>query len=216
MVFAIIAIIIEGVLFGYMSSKYGVDSQIAASIFVNDQEKALLEAQIAAGNYIKKYTVPTDKIWTTDAAIAYFSQRVIVTTDSKYWKYQGFFIDIWGYQPSAIFQFSSGSYRSFIDIWGYGPTKFDYAGPIKDYPNGTITLSDLRLALENEKPKIIVMVNASQEDYLIWNGIHNPYHSENGLCDFIEGHYHLATDREGQILASQGIEFWMLYDKPTI
>lgn len=93
----IIAIIIENILYIYTSPIYAYNYQIITSSFVNDQEKALLEKQIAAGNYIKEQTDPKDKIWTSDAALAFFSQRVMVTTDSKYWKYQGFFADIWGY-----------------------------------------------------------------------------------------------------------------------
>lgn len=190
--FAIMAIIIESLLYGYVLSAYDVSSQ-STNIFFNNQEKALLDTQMAAGNYIKKFTKPSDKIWTTDAALAFFSQRVIVTANSTYWKYQGFF----------------------IDIWAYGPNTGSYQGPIKDYPNGTITLNDIKLALESEKPKIIVIENTSQTDSLIWNGINNPYSTQKGLSTFIENYYHPAIDEEGLYLASQGIYIWMTDNATT-
>lgn len=187
MMVIVVVTVMEYAFWGYMTSNYGYDWSLIKSCFVNEDQRKLLERQMAAGNYIKSTTSPEDKIWTTDAAVAFFAQRVIVTTDSGYWKYQGFF----------------------PDVWGYGWTKDDYRGPIKEYPNGTISLSEIKLALEEEKPNIIVMVNESVADYFIWNGINNPYHSEEGLADFIKNHYHLTTDQEGSALASQGIEIWI-------
>jgi 4-amino-4-deoxy-L-arabinose transferase-like glycosyltransferase len=173
------------ILFNYwslMKLSYGKDWFLIENAFSNEQLKIRLESQMAIGNYIRNITSPSDKIWTTDGAIAFLSQRIIVPPRSEYWKFQGFF----------------------QDIWGYGWTKDDYRGPIKDYPRGLISLHDIQSAWEEEKPKVIVIIRTSVVDYFIWHGIDNPYHFEQGLSDYIKSYYHL-----GNTFYPQNMEVWI-------
>jgi len=142
----------------------------------------LMQNQMNLGDYVKNLTTPNDKIWTSDASIAFFAERIIVEPNSEYWKLQGFF----------------------QDVWGYGWTKDDYRGPIKGYPTGLISIHDIQSAWEEEKPKVIVIIRTSLVDYFIWHGIDNPYHFEQGLANYIESHYHLENTFD-----MQNIEVWV-------
>ena len=164
---------------------YGMRWLFFESIVGEEQQGMLLQAQIDTGNYIYDLTNPGDKIWTTEASIAFFAQRLIVAPHSEYWRFQGFF----------------------QDVWGYGWTPDDYRGPISGYPNGLFTLHDIQLAWENEKPKVMVIVNSSWVDYFIWHGINNTYHMEEGLADYVQSHYQLA-----KTFQSQNIAVWIRKD----
>jgi 4-amino-4-deoxy-L-arabinose transferase-like glycosyltransferase len=166
-----------------MTLSYGGDWLMLQSSFSNEQQRILLENRIEIGTYVRNLTSTSDEIWTTDAAIAFFSRRIIVTPRSDYWKFQGFF----------------------QDVWGYGGTKEDYRGPIEGYPNGLISLQDIQFAWEQKRPKVIVISRSSQVDYLIWNGINNTYHAEEGLAGYIESNYHL-----GPIINGTGSTFYPL------
>ena len=48
------------------------------------------------GNYVAAITNPSDKIWTSEGAIAFFAQRTITTPNSSNWPFQAFFSDVFG------------------------------------------------------------------------------------------------------------------------
>jgi hypothetical protein len=126
--------------------------------------------KLEVANYIRSITNESDKIWTTEADIGFFARRMIVTPKSEFWKFQGFYEDVWGY---------------------FGP---EYIGQHVGYPYGLITLADIRQALEEEKPKIAVFIEFKIADYLAWNGISNPNYKEIGLADYILSHYYLEAN----------------------
>lgn len=177
------------ILIAYLETSINLSSGVRwlffESIVGNEQQTMLLQAQIDTGNYIHDLTNPSDKIWTTEASLGFFAQRLIVAPHSEYWRFQGFF----------------------QDVWGYGWTPDDYRGPISGYPNGLFTLHDIQLAWENEKPRVIVIVNSSWVDYFIWHGINNTYHMEEGLANYVQSHYQLV-----KTFHSQNIEVWIRKD----
>ena len=136
----------------------------------------LTQSQINLGSYVKNLTRPEDKIWTTEASIAFFAERTIVAPNSTFWKFQGFFQDVWAYS------------------W----TRDDYRGPIPGYRDGLITLNDIQNAWQTEKPKIILFFSSSVVDQFIWNGIQNDYTVQQGLAGYVTANYHLANIPEFQ------------------
>lgn len=148
----------------------------------NSDQAALVNEQMLAGDYVRSITKTDDKIWTTDASIAFFAQRIIVSPCSEFWRFQGFFQDVWAYS------------------W----TVDDYRGPISGYPQGLITLNDIKCAWGRSSPKVIVIIRTSNVDYFIWNGINNAYHDEQGLGSYIKHHYFL-----GRTFDDNNIEIWI-------
>ena len=126
--------------------------------------------KLEVANYVRSITNKSDKIWTTEADIGFFAQRMIVTPNSTFWKFQGFYEDVWGY-------FGTG-----------------YVGQHSGYPSGLITITDIQQALEKEKPKIVVFMEFKIADHLAWNGISNPNYKEIGLADYILAHYYLKAE----------------------
>jgi len=123
--------------------------------------------KMAVAAYIRGITNENDKIWTTEADIAFFAGRMIVTPQSEVWKFQGFYEDLWGY---------------------FGKTYIGYT----NYPEGLVTIDEFQRALEEEKPKIVVMLTEFKvTDYLVWNGIENPNSNQTGLANYILTHYYL-------------------------
>lgn len=179
----ILALIYIFMIFWFLTPfPYGARWFLFDSVVGNESSTMLMQSRMDLGNYIKNLTNPNDKIWTSDASIAFLAQRTIVEPDSEYWKFQGFF----------------------QDVWGYGWTKDDYRGPIQDHPTGLISIRDVRSAWEAEKPKVIVIIRTSWVDYFIWYGINNPHHSEQGLADYIKSYYYL-----GNTFPQQQIEVWI-------
>ncbi len=191
----ILATVLGVVMFSFwtqMTLTYGGDWFMMTGCLYSADQNILLQRQIEAGNYISNLAGQDDKIWSSNAAFGFFSQRIIVTPDSRDWKFQGFFPDVWGYQ------------------W----TVDDYRGQIVGHPTGLFSLADIKEAWEEQTPKLIVIdrtnrTSSSVVDYFIWNGINNPDHSEKGLSHYIESKYHLISDEEGFELTSVGIEIWI-------
>jgi 4-amino-4-deoxy-L-arabinose transferase-like glycosyltransferase len=144
---------------------YFVDSTLG-----NESSTILIQNQMNLGNYVRNLTRLGDKMWTTDASVAFFAERTIVEPDSVYWKFQGFFQDVWGY------------------AW----TRDDYRGPIPGYPDGLITLNDILIAWQNEKPKAILFFESSLVDQFIWDGIRNAHTKQEGLANYVFTNYHLV------------------------
>ncbi len=140
----------------------------SSSIFVGSaQSEFAVRLKMEVADYIRSITREDDKIWTTEADIAFFAQRLIVAPNSTMWKYQGFYEDVWGYMGTS------------------------YVGQFAGYSGGLISLMEIRQALESEKPKVVVIMQHKLADMLIWNGINNPAYKEDGLADYISTHYRL-------------------------
>lgn len=155
--FVIIALLISPILFS-LSYSFG-------SVSESDIQKT----KILIGNYVASITKPDGKIWTTDASIAFFARRVIVSVESRYYKYQGFFEGSFGYAMD-------GTYR----------------GPFGPGIPTLISLQEILLALEKYKPEVIIVNKDLLVDKLIWYGIYNPYYSEDGLSSYIVENYYLS------------------------
>lgn len=147
---------------------------ISSSLFMGSPGSELaVRAKMEAADYIRSITADNDKIWTTEADIAFFAKRLIVPPNSTIWKYQGFYEDVWGFFGTS------------------------YVGGFAGYSDGLITLAEIRQALDAERPKIIVIVRNKIADNLIWNGINSPNYREDGLAEYILTNYRLSFDRHG-------------------
>ncbi len=103
-------------------------------------------AQVSVGEAIANITRPTDKIFTTDTALAVLSQREVITVGSI--KVAGFYNDLMGY-----------SYESYIGVPGF--------------PEGIINNDMILSALELQKPAVIVISKHDvfgMLDEIIWTG----------------------------------------------
>jgi len=135
---------------------------LSSNIFLGSpSSESAVRAKMEIANYIKSITTDNDKIWTTEADIAFFAERLIVTPNSTIWKYQGFYEDVWGFIGTS------------------------HVGEFAGYSGGLITINEIQQALESEKPKVIVIMKSKITDILIWNGINTPKYRENGLKDYI-------------------------------
>ncbi len=141
----------------------------AGEVLGNEENRIAQEAKIQSADYIKSITDPSDKIWVTDASIAFFAQRIIVPPDSEYYKYQGFFSGSFAYSED-------GKYR----------------GPFSSGAPTLLSLSQILSAWQTNKPKAIIIISTSFVDSLILNGIENPDYSEPGLMPYLTTHYNLT------------------------
>lgn len=74
----ILALTIYIILFNFsalMSLSYGDDWFMIKSCLENQHHKVLIENRIAVAEYVQKLTSSQDKIWTSDAAIAFLSNE---------------------------------------------------------------------------------------------------------------------------------------------
>jgi len=150
---------------------YGMQWFFIENVLGTERENRYAQAQTDVSSYIMNVTSANDKIWSTDASFGFLSQRLLVTPNSEYWKFQGFFQDVWGY--------------------GWSPQ--DYRGPIPGFPNGLFTIQNILEAWKAEKPKLLLVIRTSWVDYFIWNGIYNSDHKEAGLADYITSNYQIAS-----------------------
>jgi len=181
-VFLLTVILILIVIGRFVNVFYGVQWFFVENVVGTQREAEYMQVQMNVSAYIKNVTTVNDKLWSTDASIGFLSQRLLVAPDSKYWRFQGFF----------------------QDVWGYGWTPDDYRGPIAGYPTGLFSLQDILKAWEKEDPKVILFIRTSWVDYFIWNGINNTFHKEEGLAEYITSNYHI-----GSKFFNQTIEVWI-------
>ena len=116
------------------------------------------------GNSVATVSEPNDKIWTSEGAIAFFAQRLIVAPNSSSWPVHTHF--------SAIFGFTSSDSK-------------------KQFAQTLVTPEQFVEAWEKEKVKVIVFIRGSgwvpYPDELLWNG----FKGQEGTASYIEEKYEL-------------------------
>jgi hypothetical protein len=118
------------------------------------------------GEYISQITTPEEKIWTSEGAIAFFAQRLVVPANSSDWPIQ----------------------CSFSDIFAYD---FDtYMGAsMKDYKNGVVSPEQFIESWEANKIKVIVIIRGTDwvpyPDELLWSG----FGSNIGVSNYVQEKY---------------------------
>jgi hypothetical protein len=121
---------------------------------------------LEVGNYISQITKPDDKIWTSEGAIAFFAQRLIVPCNSSDWPIQSSFADIFAYD-------------------------FDnYIGDsMKDYKYGIASPDEFMASWEMNKIRVIVIIRGSDwvpyPDQLLLSGFQN----FTGASDYLQEKY---------------------------
>lgn len=122
------------------------------------------------GRYISNVTEPTDKIWTSEGAIGFLSQREIVAPNSTDWPFICFFADVLGASPEG--------------------------NVVKD---GLVTPKDFSDTLQANNVKVIVVIQGKgwvpYPDSIIWNG----YNGQDGIKTYVHDYYectNLITSEE--------------------
>src|SRR4030042_430895 len=67
---------------------------------------------IKIGQYISQITTPDEKIWTSEGAIAFYAQRLIVAANSSDWPIQCAFSDIFAYDFGTYMGASMADYKN--------------------------------------------------------------------------------------------------------
>jgi hypothetical protein len=187
-VLQLIAVLIVIMNFHFLVSQiYGNNWLMLDAPFTNPAHEEKLKAKMNAATYINRLTSSNEKIWTSDASLAFLAHRMILEPCSDLWKFQGFFEDVWGY---------SGEF---------------YRGPIVNYPEGLISLQDILNAWKEYPPEVIVIIRTGYVDQYIWYGIHNSYTNQSGLSDYILSNYDLGPEINGcsSTFYPQNIEIWV-------
>jgi hypothetical protein len=135
-------------------------------------EDRYTNVEFYVGKYVMNITETNDKIWTSEGAIAFFAQRLIVPPNSSDWPHHTPFSDVFAYR-------------------GY-----TYAGDeMKDFKEGVVVPSQFIEAWEKEKVKVIVFLRGivgmpwtvPYVDELLWNG----YRNQKGVADYVQSNYEL-------------------------
>ncbi len=137
--------------------------QVASYFMLTSPAQVGFKMEVAS--YIASITCESDKIWTTEPDLAFYAKRLIVTPESKYWKFQGFYEDVWGY---------------FGDI---------HVGKYSGYDGGILRMDEIRMSLEREKPKVVAIMRYKVADRLVWDGISLSNYEEDGIADYVREHY---------------------------
>jgi hypothetical protein len=123
---------------------------------------------LEVGQYISQMTKPDDKIWTSEGAIAFFAQRLIVPSNSSDWPIQSSFADIFAYD-----------FDNYI------------GGSMKDYRNGVVSPEEFVNSWETNKIKVIVIIRGSDwvpyPDKLLLSGFQN----FTGASEYLQEKYSL-------------------------
>ena len=124
----------------------------AQAFMVRDYTDDSIHLEI--GQYISQITKSDDKIWTSEGAIAFFAQRLIVPSNSTDWPIQSSFADIFAYD-----------FDNYI------------GGSMKDYRNGIVSPEEFVNSWETNKIKVIVIIRGSDwvpyPDKLLLSGFQN-------------------------------------------
>lgn len=123
------------------------------------------------GDYVEQIASPDHKIWTSEGAIAFFAQRLIVAPNSTLFPFQPCF--------TTVFSHYFNDYRG---------------DEMRDYKYGFLTINQFIEAWEKEKVKIVVFIQGSRvipyPDELLWNG----FQDQKGASTYIQEKYELKLN----------------------
>jgi hypothetical protein len=121
---------------------------------------------LEVGQYISQITKPDDKIWTSEGAIAFFANRLVVAANSSDWPIQVSFAD--------VFAYDFGTYMG---------------ASMKDYQNGVVYPQQFAESWESNKIQLIVIIRGIDwvpyPDGLIWSGFQN----FSGVSEYVQEKY---------------------------
>ena len=123
------------------------------------------------GSYVAETTSPDDKIWTSEGAIAFFAQRLIVAPNSTLFPFQPCF--------TTVFSHYFDEYRG---------------DEMKDYKSGFLTINQFIEAWEKEEVRVVIFIQGARAipypDELLWNG----FLDQKGASTYIQENYELKLN----------------------
>lgn len=135
------------------------------------RESPYEEVHSYIGNYIEKITNPSDRIWTSEGAIAIFAQRLILSPNSTDFPFQPCF--------STVFSFYFEE---------------DIGNKMKAYKSGFLTTDQFIEAWEKEEVKVVIFIKGNgwipYPDELLWKGPRD----QEGVSMYIQENYELELN----------------------
>jgi hypothetical protein len=120
------------------------------------------------GNYVANITMPDQKMWTSEGAVAFFAQRLIQSPNSTDWPFQPLF--------STALSHSFDEYRGL---------------EMKDYKEGFLTSNQFIDAWEAEEVKVLVFILGTgwvpYPDELLWDG----FRGQEGVAEYVQENYEM-------------------------
>jgi hypothetical protein len=138
------------------------------------------------GLSVKNLTQNGDAIWTSEGAIGFFADRIIVAPNSSSWPVRACYAEIFSYDFA------------------------EYRGDKSHYPDGYVTIKEFIQSWENQKTKVLVFIKGNgwvpYPDELLWNG----FRGQTGVKYYVETNYRLHTTVTGDGSAnSYTYEIWV-------
>ena len=124
------------------------------------------KTELYIGSYIANITQPCDKIWTSEPAIAFFANRLIVAPKSDYWPFHGFFNDVFD--------------TEYVDMFG-----------VTQQGLGIVEPDQFLQAWTTENVTVLVFIRGlgpvPYPDQFLWFG----YRDQEGVKSWVESNYEL-------------------------
>lgn len=138
------------------------------------------------GLVVKNLTYDGDAIWTSEGAIGFFADRIIVAPNSSSWPVRACYSEIFSYDF------------------------MEYRGEQSRYPDGYVTIKEFLQSWESHNVKVLVFIKGSgwvpYPDELLWNG----FRGQIGVKSYVETNYQLCVVLTGEGVAGSYIyEVWM-------
>jgi len=132
------------------------------------------QAEYEVARLITNVTSSSDKIWTSEGAIAFLAQRLILPPNSSDWPIVCFFPEFLGY------------------VQKMGSWELEYRGDeIKDYHTGLLTINQFTQSWETNKVKVIVFITGTgwvpYPDTLLYEG----FRGQQGAKNYVQQKYEL-------------------------
>ncbi len=164
--------------------KYAIFSVLLILVVLSASEVAIWQVPLAApyfqpvespwtrvefytGHYVATID-SSEKMWTSEGAIALFAGKLIVTPNSTDWPLPAFYADSFGY------------------YWNQ-----PMGDEMKDYKHGVVSLSQFIESWEKEQVKVIIIIRGTgwipYPDELMWGGIYG----QEGVANYIQSKYEL-------------------------
>jgi 4-amino-4-deoxy-L-arabinose transferase-like glycosyltransferase len=158
--------------------------EVGAQIFIvrNSLDDS---THLRIGQYTSQITTPDEKIWTSEGAIAFYAQRLIVAANSSDWPIQCAFSD--------IFAYDFGTYMG---------------ASMKDYKNGVVSPEQFVESWEANKIKVIIIIRGTSwvpyPDGLLWSGFQN----FTGVSEYVQEKY-VLNQTFASADGSHAYEVWL-------